>query len=340
MTKIQESKNSGVLIREANETDWMAGAIGFQEICNDWTPYLPSGERQIFRFFDSMACVTFSVLNSIETQLNFRIKTGQMSVGSLQWLNAQGYLENGMVELSDRFTAKMSGTTHQGNYFGNVWDSIRNHGVIPEKDWPASQDFVWETYYAEIPQNLKDKGQEFLKRFNTQYEIVINNGTQTNPVLNTKQAPIQIATMVCGDWGEKTHGCGCGSQHATMLYKDNKIFDSYDPYNKELIDYCIPWAYRGVIVEKKALSQEEIEAGLKRVLSEPIPEFNPQFGVGYPGGRVEWALAHRRNIFNLYIQYFQRIALPWEVDYWLRVAPDITTIEKGFKQSDEYKSKL
>lgn len=249
-------KNSGVLIRELTGLDWVAGAIPVVELnpSGDWQPYLPRTERQCFRYFDSMACVSFSALNCIESQLNFLIKMGRMSVGNLEWLNDQGYLENGLCELSDRFTAKMSGTTPQGNYCGNVWDSIRNHGVVPEKDWKWSDDFDWAKYYAEIPQDIKNKGLEFIKRFETRYEVVLSNNSQVNIPIDLKQAPIQIVALW---WDNPVNGIhlakGCGSGHATTLYKVDDLyrdFDSYDPYFRNLSkDYCIPWAYKGVITE-------------------------------------------------------------------------------------------
>ena len=45
------------------------------------------------------------------------------------------------------------------------------------------------------------------------------------------------------------------------------------------------------------LTESQIDAGLQLVLKAPIPPFNPQFGRGYPGGRVNWALTHRKNIY-------------------------------------------
>jgi len=343
---LKPNSNDGVLHREPDPTDWLAGAIDLKEVCDDWTPYLPADEKQVFKNFDSMACVSFSAINAIETQLNFLIKTGRMSVGNIEWLNDNRYLKNGLVELSDRFTAKMSGTTKQGNYMTAVWDSIRNDGVIPDSDAPANEDFKWEDYYCEMPQELKNKGKEFTNRFEVQYEWIFWNNSTININLlrnHIKQAPIQIATLVCPTWNTgDVKACGCGGGHAHIIYKIDdayRDFDSYPPYRKKLSsDYCIPSAMKAVITER-ALSKEEIAAGLQRVLLEPIPMFNPKFGVGYPGGRVNWALAHRRNIYNLYITLLKRIPAPQEVDWWLCRTANIDTITRDIKASVEYQSK-
>src|SRR3990167_11069550 len=102
------TKNLGVILG-TRPTDYIAGALGY-EVRNpsgDWTPYLPEGEWQYNSHMDSMACVTFSALNSIETQ--YRFLTGLKR------------------NFSDRFTAKKSGTTGKGNYLYKVTDSMRQH---------------------------------------------------------------------------------------------------------------------------------------------------------------------------------------------------------------------
>ena len=105
-----------------------------------------------------MACVTFSALNSLETQIKF--------------------LTNQNRELSDRFTAKMSETTTNGNYLYKVGDSIREHsdgsgdGVVDEIEWPMPVGYTWAKYYEEIPQFVKDKGREFLKEWKIEYEFI------------------------------------------------------------------------------------------------------------------------------------------------------------------------
>ena len=127
-------ENTGVFLREQH-SDFLLGAISYEEVCEDWTPFLPKGEKQHGLYFDTMACVTFSALNIIEIQLNFMVANSLMSEESVKFFSDEGYLLNGQFNFSDRFTAKMSGTTKDGNYLQKVWDSIRNHGLLSEKDW-------------------------------------------------------------------------------------------------------------------------------------------------------------------------------------------------------------
>src|SRR5207247_8242189 len=103
----------------------------------DWTAYLPSAENQSTHIVDTMACVTFSCLNVIETQIKF--------------------LTGREVNFSDRFIAKLSGTTQQGNTVQNVLDAIRKYGLVLEEEWPTDLNFNWDQYYAPVPDEVIKK---------------------------------------------------------------------------------------------------------------------------------------------------------------------------------------
>ena len=51
-------ENTGVIIKQQEE-DYIAGAIPYEEVCDDWTIYLPKGERQHSIYMDSMACFPY-----------------------------------------------------------------------------------------------------------------------------------------------------------------------------------------------------------------------------------------------------------------------------------------
>lgn len=52
---------------------------------------------------------------------------------------------------SPRELAKISHTTPDGNYVGNVLDAVNRYGLVPYYLWPSPHDFQWGDYYAEIP---------------------------------------------------------------------------------------------------------------------------------------------------------------------------------------------
>src|SRR5687767_13192677 len=91
-------------------TDFVAGVLPY-EIRNqsgDWEPYAPPGERQGNSLADSLGCVSFSLIDCIETQ--------------------EFFLTGRRVNYSDRWLAKMSETTFEGNYLYKVADTVRKYG--------------------------------------------------------------------------------------------------------------------------------------------------------------------------------------------------------------------
>jgi len=268
MYLIDINKNTGVIIKKPEKTDWKAGAetgITYVEVQTDgqWDFYLPTGERQKNIYFDFYACVSFSALNVIETIMNRMTEKNEISTSNLDWLKENGYYDaNGKLNFSDRFTAKMSGTTINGNSLAAVADCIRNKGVIPESEWSVSEDLTnWDKYYSEIPEELKTKGLEFVKRFDIKYEWILLGEADANTLKkHLKQSPLQLATATCTPWNtaEVIAGCGIRTNHGTMLfgYSDEywKIFDTYNPWCKKFAnDYGIAWAMK-YVVENKTIS--------------------------------------------------------------------------------------
>jgi len=201
-------KNYGVILGKRDE-DYIAGVqspLGYEERnpSGDWRDYLPSEERQSSNFADSMACVSFSALNCVETQLKF----------------VTGVEPN----YSDRALAKMSNTTTQGNYLWRVADTIRLQGIVEEQYWPAPVDFTWDTYYTEIPADVKNMAAGFLEKYDIKHEWLPENtsGTIDRDVLkyHLKHAPVQVV--------RPGHAIMCFYSGASV----DKYFDHYDPFIK------------------------------------------------------------------------------------------------------------
>lgn len=214
------------LIEGSRQEDFVAGTLPY-EVRNesgDWTQYLPVGEWQRNNFVDTMACVTFSALNSIETQYKFL--TGQER------------------NFSDRYTARMSGTTPEGNWLFRVADSIRRDGIIDESLWPAPQNFTWETYYSTPPIEIVDKARSFLADFMVQYEWI--DVTKESLLYHLKHAPIQVTIP----------------GHAILNFFRNedvqKYFDSYAPFIKDRTEPFLS-AMKLVLTRKAThMTQEEV----------------------------------------------------------------------------------
>jgi len=217
-------------IQPKRPTDYSIGALDETPInpSGNWKDCLPIKEYQN-RGLETVACVSFSALNCLEI-LHKRLYGVEMN-----W--------------SDRFTAKMSNTTHRGNWLTTVADSIRHDGLILEKDYPSIWT-SWDNYYQEVPQELKNKGKEFLKQYKINYEWII----PTNPdtlIYALKIAPIQVVVHA---WSNKVNGIYQRTEkplnHAVVLInsvygKYWEIFDTYDGIIKKLAwDYNINHGFK------------------------------------------------------------------------------------------------
>ncbi len=281
---ILKDKNTGVII-DIRSTDYVKGGESairatVLEPTGQYDNYLPDEEAQArwaaddSLILDTSACVTFSALNCLETIFIYKLARGLFSATQVKFLTDEGYIDHatGKVNFSDRYTAKMSGTTKNGNSLGAVGDSIRSlHGLIPEKDWLwpdtsdiqgiANYDKRFARYYADVPTELVAKGKRFLDHFSISYQWILV-GTQNTPLLKAAlpNGVIQIASAICMPWNSNdgmppVPACGCTTQHATIIYgyRDDgalKDFDHYKSFRKLLApDYCIQYAMQYYVEE-------------------------------------------------------------------------------------------
>jgi hypothetical protein len=219
-------KNHGVILGH-KKRDWKVGGVDSipYEVRNpsgDWTPFLVRTEKQWFPTFDTMACVSFSANNICEIQIKHQ--TGVE------------------VNFSDRFLAKMSGTTHKGNWLYIVGDTLMNDGGVLEEEWPVPPEpFGWDDYYVEIPQFVKDRAQ---KQFKDKYQVNCEwvPVTIENFVKHFKHAPLQLVIP-----GHAIAGfvAGVGIDGRRVKY-----FDTYDPFIKEVDISEIQDAYKILLTVK------------------------------------------------------------------------------------------
>jgi hypothetical protein len=281
-----DNTSRGVVIEPLKDTDWQIGGetgITPQELVPDgqWGQWLPTNERQTVGpilnnqptvLFDTLACVTFSALNVVETQINRMVAKNEIPADKLQLLKDWGFFENGKFNASDRFTAKMSGTTLQGNSAQNVWNSIRHDGLVPESMYPSQGVKTRDEYYQPIPQNIIDFGKKILDIFDFSYEWVSysNFGLPEADKIKQalKQSPLQVLTAVCPNFfsNEIVPTCSLAIVHATEIYGYDDLidwldFDSYSQnydwnnYTHKLAwDYVLPYVMKGVVSLKTPIT--------------------------------------------------------------------------------------
>ena len=244
---MEKIKQTGLLY-EYNPRDYRVGAspLSWVEInpTGDWREWKPDEEKQYKYFtFDTLSCATFSALNVMENFVNFLMYKDYVTLDKLEWLNKNGYIVNGKLNLSDRFTAIMSGTTNLGNYMPKVWDSIRKDGCIPEADFPFDGN-TFEEYHNKslITEKMKNKA----KQFNEIFECFYEWGLNTDPYLTNilKQCPAHIAVYQ--------------GHHAVELIERNYMFDTYEPHLRPL-DSDVTYVLK---IQVKVKSQRTLRKGM------------------------------------------------------------------------------
>ena len=245
----KEIINNGYIKEEKDERDYIFGAsdIHNQIIREDgqWSDiFTPPAERQNKRNVDVMACVTFSLFNVIEFLAFY--KWGE------KW------------DESDRYVAKMSNTTRNGNSMRQVIDTLRKiSGSVPEEDYPFSDFLDWNKYYQSVPKNIIEKGQTWLKRYEVNYQAVLNNSKMMMEAL--KYSPLWVAGFAWAKSGEYYRSWGRTNHAFTIVgYKEGEYwlaFDSYSPFIKKLA-----WDYNFAYAKSISIKKKDIEfnkAGLK-----------------------------------------------------------------------------
>ena len=278
---LMPGEHSGFVAVDPVDTDWVSGAetgiIDTPRIpTGDWRPFLTAGKWQ--RFFwssgslETDACVSFSALDGLQAFMNWMVANNQYPASDVAWLKANGYFDaEGKISFSPRFTAKMSGTTLNGNSLPAVAASLRHDGAVPAKAWDApieqlqaivgsAQKAAWDIYYADPGAANIALGQAFALRFDVQYEWIAYPAaplTMEQFQQKLQASPLQIATAVCPPWNtpEVLQACGAGTAHATLM--DNveptnfDIRDHYEPFDKRFAsDYTITYAMRVVAASK------------------------------------------------------------------------------------------
>jgi len=217
----------------------------------NWLEYLSKPEPQIGLYFCTLACVTFSALDNIETQMNYYLHEGQFEKEDIDWLTKEGYLKD-EFNFSDRYIAKLSGTyERRGNNASNVYETIKEYGLIPEEDWPfPDREMKEKEYYQEIPQELIDKGKRWAERF----KIHFNKVHISQWDLALQMSPLQVYVNA---WYRNNDGIyynpNMNFNHAvTKFNREDLIRDQYEPFLKQLTpDYnYYHWGFKYDITKK------------------------------------------------------------------------------------------
>lgn len=281
--------------RDQKPTDWEFGAgklTGFAENI-DLINYLPVGEVQRGKE-DMMDCATRGPINILEAKLNYWLATKQMDFDNERWLEENGYIKDGHIEIADAFTAIKSGTTRDGNSLIAPIESLRKDGFIPKKLLPLANWMTWEDYHdpARITKDILNLGLESKKRFQVNYERVYET---TFPTI-LKYDAIDVAGYA---WPEPVNGIyprvSYSANHAfANLPKAPQytIFDNYlDPVDGDFIKRLasnydfLNYGYR-IVVNEFITSDSRVKEMIESIRRVFGPQWSPA-GIFYERKLIE-----------------------------------------------------
>lgn len=266
-------KNHGYIEQVIEPKDWVLGGVSampkvVERPDGQWGDFLPVLEIQRYGWGDSMACVSFSFLNALETLLK---KRGEQ------------------YNFSDRVLAKASGTTVNGNSMRKVADTARKFGLVEEGNWPASDTVSWQDFYKPLSATVVSTASMFAQGHKIQYETVFAYPEQMCEAL--MYSPLQIAMYAYGEVkdGIYLNPGNKQSNHCVILFEYEfgkywKIYDQYENKFKKLAwDYNISFIYR-VNIEKTM--PEKNPLGLANNTHVMLVEAPGAFGIHLDGNII------------------------------------------------------
>jgi len=249
--------------------DWEVELGATRKIFNttkNWKKYRSTGERQKRdKSSETMACTTYSTHNVVEQKMNLmKIKCDDGNADDdtkelVKIFEHFGlYDEKGEANLSDPFTAKLSGTNYRGNSFNNVLQSIRKNGVVAESVWVTPERYTWNEYYKAIPQDVLDRGLKWTEYVEFTYErvptVLFNDIKTYSPIITSVYAGYNWNTDVIQRRTNNQHNHAVDNDYFVENQFDG-IFDSYIPFEKK-----VAWNYGlgvGKVVGFKLLKKLE-----------------------------------------------------------------------------------
>lgn len=212
----------------------------------DWTIYKPEHEIQLINawadgIFETNFCVTFSALDTIETEFNYLLSEDEIPEEDMKWLKDVGFFKNWKINFSDRFTWILWETWPNGAYLYKIARAIKDYWLIPESILPINVSSYAEFVdKSNITEEMYEIGREFKKRFTINYEWVLDDDRYPISKEHLKESlkvwPLQCVVRYA-DWegvlnpsGYRNHAVLC-NWYNDSLDADN-INDSYSVEQK------------------------------------------------------------------------------------------------------------
>ena len=177
---------------------------------------------------------------------------------------------------SDRWLAKMANTDpNSGSTPKTVANTVKHSGLVDEEIWPHEGIKTLEEFYKEIPEDIKEKGLEFLKDYEFGYEYVAQDKIKEA----LKRSPVSVAVYA---WAQNDKGeyirLGPSGHYVVLVAYDEQdrpiIFDSYESGIKTLEkNYNLEFPQIYVLKKKEEKPKESFWQKLLEAIKKYLNEF-------------------------------------------------------------------
>lgn len=199
-----------------------------------WDAYLPTDEFQWKNGTETSACVSFGTLNAVEILLK-------------KLNESRNY--------SDRFLAKISETTVQGNDPQKVSECLRKIGTPLQDKWDFEDGMTLETFYETIPATLHAEAKkDFLDRYIFKHEWAFDADQPHDEKINNmktalRYSPLGAAVQAWVKGPDGRYIKTSTENHWVCIYgyTDNawKVLDTYDnTYKLYAMENTLNWVKR------------------------------------------------------------------------------------------------
>lgn len=256
-SKIQPNKNySGVLIGQ-QKTDWLLGAnspLGLKVRLEDknWKSYTSQHEIQVYNIgksdtYDTSLCTQYASTDVIEHILNYELLNNKVPVAVKQFLEKEGYLVNGRLEISERLGGANSEMTNSGTYLYKAANAIRNFGIVPQSKLPLASNFKENINPELISKDIYDLGEKSKEYITINWNWVapqdVSEALKDSPLLATVR--YADGDGILKPTGSHQHAIAVVGEESDYYVIDDSYWRQYKKYDKGYDSQSISW------IEKK-----------------------------------------------------------------------------------------
>jgi hypothetical protein len=239
-------KYQGVILGK-QKTDWILGANSPLDLKvrtnGNWKSYSSEHEIQIYNVgyndsYDTSLCTQYASTDVIEHIVNWDLENNKVPATIKNWLDQEGYLVNGRLEISERLGGANSDMTPSGTYLFKAADAIRNLGIVPQSRLPLANNFNDNINPNLIPEEIYALGRKSKEYIMINWNWV--DRSQVSEVL--KDSPL-LATVkfANGDGilkpnGIHNHAIMVAGEESDHYIIDDSYFEQYKKYDKDYVD--------------------------------------------------------------------------------------------------------